>query len=103
MILGWLFPANLTLAYLQICRKISICWFASRTICRIAGDNCSLQTITPLINARWITAERAMYEVTAPAVLLLAVEAEAHLLRLTRVSDEVLSKPEHERLLRAVG
>jgi hypothetical protein len=49
MILGWCFPVNLTLAYLQICRNISICRFASRIICRIAGGNFFLQTITPLI------------------------------------------------------
>jgi hypothetical protein len=41
-------------------------------------------------------------KVTAPAALLIAVVAEEHLLRLPRVSDDVQSKPEHERLLRAV-
>jgi hypothetical protein len=40
--------------------------------------------------------------VTAPAALLIAEVAEAHLLRLPRVSDDVQCKPEHERLLRAV-
>jgi hypothetical protein len=46
MILGWCFPANLSLAYLQICKKISICRFASRIICEIAGGNFFLQTET---------------------------------------------------------
>jgi hypothetical protein len=41
------------------------------------------------------------HKVTAPAALLIAVVAEAHLLRLTRVSDDVQSRSEHERLLRA--
>jgi hypothetical protein len=41
-------------------------------------------------------------KVTAPAALLIAVMAEAHLLRLPHVSDDAQSKPEQERLLRVV-
>jgi hypothetical protein len=54
------------------------------------------------IVALWRTGESAKNQkVTAPAALLIAVAAEAHLLRLPRVSDDVPSNPEHERLRRA--
>jgi hypothetical protein len=62
------FPANLALAYLQISIKISICRFASRIICILAGGNCFLKTITPLTMVSLYFSTRDMLEASTTLI-----------------------------------